>query len=175
MNTIFAVFLLLMIIISIDDFIFYEIKNSHIICLLAISICRWILKNSTGVDLFYTLCIAAIVFVILYFLSIKDLIGGGDVKLAPALILFLGYKESYDFFFITSLIGGMIAVFYILFTKYINILRNIFFKIFSNRVGRFILCSSGNKFSYIEPKSIFRIEIPYGIALCMGALLAEIL
>lgn len=164
-----------MIIISITDLVFYEIKDIHIICLIILSFFKWILRNNSGIDFFYTFCVASVIFVILYFLSIKDFIGGGDVKLAPVLILFLGYKESYDFFFITSLIGGIIAVLYILFTKYINILRNLFFRIFSNKLCSFLLNSFDNKFFYIEYKGIFKIEIPYGIALCLGALFAEVL
>lgn len=175
MDIIFTAFFILMIIISITDFIFYEIKDIHIICLIALSVFKWILKSNPGIDLFYTFCVASVIFVILYFLSVKDFIGGGDVKLAPVLILFLGYKESYDFFFITSLIGGMIAACYILFTKYINILRSFLFKIFSNKLCKFLLNSFDNEFFYIEYKGISKIEIPYGIALCMGAFLSEVL
>jgi len=53
--------------------------------------------------------IAAILFIILALLFALDIMGGGDVKLIPAVALWAGPAHMLDYLFIMALIGGIMA------------------------------------------------------------------
>lgn len=58
----------------------------------------------------YSFAIAIITFLILLSLFAYGYIGGGDVKLIPAVLLWAGPAYSIEFILITTLCGGIVAI-----------------------------------------------------------------
>jgi prepilin peptidase CpaA len=58
----------------------------------------------------YTLIAATAVLVVAFLLFWHGVIGGGDAKLIPAMVLFIGYSDLLDFLFLMSMCGGLLAL-----------------------------------------------------------------
>lgn len=61
-----------------------------------------------------SLCTASIVFLVLAALHAKNALGGGDVKLAAAMAVALPPVEALQFIEATAILGGIVAVIYLL-------------------------------------------------------------
>jgi len=58
----------------------------------------------------YTLAASAALFIATFLLFWRGLLGGGDVKLIGATGLLVGYHDLFEFLFVMSVSGGLIAV-----------------------------------------------------------------
>jgi len=66
---------------------------------------------ATGINaLLWSVALAALVFVALACLHARGWLGGGDVKLSTAIVLGLPPSGCYQFFIVTVLAGGMLAL-----------------------------------------------------------------
>lgn len=178
---IWALFCIILIIISVNDFLFFRIENEYVLSLIALYGIAYLLKIS-GHNFAESAIIATVTFAISVILNHFNLIGGGDVKLLFPLILFADYN------IITFVIGMSISGL-ILSVIYFFIGRNILFlrkKIMSNIDALYKNCNNSVllniallSFHRIDPEEVelsqrvfnsMRQEIPYGIALSCGGL-----
>lgn len=107
----------------------------------------------------YSLAIAVITFLILLLLFAYGFIGGGDVKLIPAVLLWAGPSFSLKFILITTLCGGIVALLTICcryLKSYLSDLKS----------------SENINFSVRESSKLVNNEnnIPYGIGISAGGL-----
>ena len=86
-----------------------RIPNEFIVAILALAALRMALAGDPirGV---YTLGASAAIFVATFLLFWRGLLGGGDVKLIGATGLLIGYNQFFEFLFVTSIAGALIAV-----------------------------------------------------------------
>jgi prepilin peptidase CpaA len=86
-----------------------RIPNELIVAILALAACRIALDGDPRAGL-YTLAAAAGLFVATFLLFWRGLLGGGDVKLIGATALLVGYHNFFEFLFVMSVSGALIAV-----------------------------------------------------------------
>lgn len=174
-----CVFGIVLLIISINDFLFFRIENENVQFLLALYAISCIFGVS-GSNFLFGLTIAVGIFVITWALNQYNLIGGGDVKLLFPLLLFS--ENNLTAFMIGVSISGLILSFiYIVFGRYIFFFRRrvvTWLYIFYKRKKKpallnIVLLSLGR----ITKKAVslkqcvisgLKQEIPYGVALSCG-------
>jgi prepilin peptidase CpaA len=86
-----------------------RIPNEFIVGILALAAFRMALTGTPSSAL-YTLLAAAALFVGTFLLFWRGLLGGGDVKLIGATALLVGYHELFEFLFVMSVAGALIAM-----------------------------------------------------------------
>lgn len=86
-----------------------RIPNEFIVGILALAALRMALTG-TPTSALFTLLAAAALFVGTFLLFWRGLLGGGDVKLIGATALLVGYRELFEFLFVMSVAGALIAV-----------------------------------------------------------------
>ena len=86
-----------------------RIPNEMIVAILALAAFRIALDGDPRAGLF-TLAAAAGLFVSTFLLFWRGLLGGGDVKLIGATALLVGYHNFFEFLFVMSVSGALIAV-----------------------------------------------------------------
>ena len=107
----------------------------------------------------YSFGIAILIFIILATLFAFNLIGGGDVKLIPAVALWAGPALTIKFLLITMICGGLVSLIYIA-IRYFN--KRAFKSKSSENVNYFV-----SESSELEKEEN---NIPYGIAISIGGL-----
>jgi len=171
-----GVFLL---IVSINDFLFFRIENEYVLSLIVLYVLSCVLGIS-GVCFLKGLMAAVLVFVLTFILNQFNCIGGGDVKLFFPVILFSENNLS-DFLIGMSVCGAILSAVFLLFNK------QIFF--FRRKLVRhlYVLYKSNNKhcllnivllsLSRIDKRIValrryefnaMKQEIPYGVAISCG-------
>lgn len=179
---VWIVFIFILLIISLNDFLFFRIEDEAIIFLIGLYVLSCIFGVS-GVHFIFAFKIMIGVFIGTYILNQLNLIGGGDVKLLIPLVLFA--ESNLDKFFIgVSIMGLVLCLFYMAFGKNIFKIRQKIIKNLMKRKNNFKLLNVVLlSFSRINKKKIaseqyikdaFRQEIPYGIALSGGGIFAVI-
>lgn len=171
---------IVLLIVSLNDFLFYRIEDEAVWALVGIYALSCILGIS-GHNFLNGFCIAVGVFIITLIMNQLDLIGGGDVKLLFPLLLF---AESYFNAFLTGVsIGGIILSLTYIFAgrKVCNFRKKIVKKLLRVRKKRkqnlflnFALLSLSridhrSAILTYNAKNIWQQEIPYGVALSCGA------
>jgi len=86
-----------------------RIPNEFIVAILALAALRLALAGDPVAGL-YTLAASGILFVATFLLFWRGLLGGGDVKLIGATGLLVGYHNLFEFLFVMSVSGALIAV-----------------------------------------------------------------
>jgi prepilin peptidase CpaA len=86
-----------------------RIPNEMIVAILALAAFRIAIEGDPRAGL-YTLTAAAALFVATFLLFWRGLLGGGDVKLIGATALLIGYHNFFEFLFVMSVSGALIAV-----------------------------------------------------------------
>jgi prepilin peptidase CpaA len=86
-----------------------RIPNEFIVVLLALAAVRIAVTGNPTAAL-YTLIASAAVFVAGFLLFWRGLLGGGDVKLIGATGLLIGYHDLFEFLFVMSVCGGLVAL-----------------------------------------------------------------
>lgn len=106
----------------------------------------------------YSIGIAFVLFIALAVLFALGLLGGGDVKFIPAVILWAGPTHSLKFLLITALSGGVISMIYLslFYIKSLNATKS------SEKINFSVSMSTVSKNE--ENK------IPYGVAISIGGL-----
>ncbi len=104
----------------------------------------------------YSVGISLVIFLALVALFALGLLGGGDVKFIPAVILWAGPAHSLQFLIITAISGGVISMIYLSFfyVKSLNATK------------------SSEKINFSMPISMIskneENKIPYGVAISIG-------
>jgi prepilin peptidase CpaA len=91
------------------DFRTRRIPNEFIVAILALAALRLALVGDPIAGL-YTLAASCVLFVATFLLFWRGLLGGGDVKLIGATGLLVGYHNLFEFLFVMSVSGALIAV-----------------------------------------------------------------
>jgi prepilin peptidase CpaA len=86
-----------------------RIPNEFIVAILALAALRIALAGDPIAGL-YTLLASGALFVATFLLFWRGLLGGGDVKLIGATGLLVGYHNLFEFLFVMSVSGALIAV-----------------------------------------------------------------
>ena len=86
-----------------------RIPNTLNLTIGALGALRLVLADSP-IDAALTLAAAAVVFAAGVLLFWRGVVGGGDAKLVPAMILLVGYNKALDFLVLMSLCGGALAL-----------------------------------------------------------------
>ena len=184
---IWGIFSVLLLIISLNDFLFFRIEDENILCLIALYIVSC-LFGITGNNILMDLFSASIAFSVAFVMNQLNWIGGGDVKLLFPLVLFAGGNLS-CFILGISVAGLILAIIYLIIPHKINLLRKYIIqklqkstknKNKSRMLSIVLLSLSRMKKSEfvngritarsLSVKSLMKQEIPYGIALSCGGL-----
>lgn len=179
MTTIATIFGIILVIVSINDFLFFRIENEYVLALMLLYIVGC-LSGVLGHNVLYGVVSASIVFAACFVMNQYGLIGGGDVKLFVPLLLFA--EDNIASFFLGMSIGGLIlgVVYYVAHRKIFFFRRKVVLVLCLLKKNRkkmkllnFVLLS----LSRINRKAVafsryrgdaMKQEIPYGIALACG-------
>lgn len=157
----------LLILVCIDDFTYYTISNKHVLGIILL----YIIAFSSGVlieDKFWlTFNYACIFFTIFFIFNQLNYIGGGDVKLIFALILWIGADNVFNFALLVSCISVVITLIYGVAWKYILNLRRYISKIIWSRKTLQFFVQKKRVYTQ-KVDDFFKYEIPYGIPLALG-------
>ncbi len=186
MLIIWCVFLILLIIIGINDFLFFRIEDENVLALLALYIisCFW---GIFGNHLVMSLSIATGIFVLAFIVNQFNLIGGGDVKFLFPLVLF-SENNLANLMLSTSVAGLILALVYLLAREKVNKLRKMIIQkiprnktwllnitlLSLNRIEVSRLVDGKNATAkrrrILSFNSLMKQEIPYGVALSCGGI-----
>ena len=86
-----------------------RIPNEMIVAILVLAAFRIAIDGDPRAGLF-TLAASAALFVSTFLLFWRGLLGGGDVKLIGATALLVGYHDLFEFLFVISVSGALMAV-----------------------------------------------------------------
>jgi prepilin peptidase CpaA len=140
--------------VAISDFRTRRIPNGFIVAILLLAALRMALTGTPSGAL-YTLLASAAVFVATFLLFWRGLLGGGDVKLIGATGLLIGYQNLFEFLFVMSICGALMAI-----------------AIFAgDRLGLPPIARAGTMSAQQRdhPEPADRLTVPYGIAIALAA------
>ena len=175
-----------MIIIGINDFLFFRIEDENIWALLALYVISCFLGIS-GNNLLLSLLIASSVFAVAFIMNQFNWIGGGDVKFLFPLVHF-SENNLADLMLSVSVSGLILALIYLSAREKIDKLRKIIIQkiprnktwllnitlLSLNRIEVSKLVDDKNakpkKRRILSFKSLMKQEIPYGVALSCGGI-----
>jgi prepilin peptidase CpaA len=86
-----------------------RIPNEFIVALLALAAFRIALGREPTAAL-YTLAAGVVLFAATFLLFWRGLLGGGDVKLMTATAFLIGYHDLFQFLFVMSISGALVAL-----------------------------------------------------------------
>ncbi len=87
-----------------------SIPNAYSLAILLCFVPAWIAMPSVFAPLWQHVAAFFIVFIVTYAMFYKGMMGGGDVKLATALSLWIGLRGMIPFIFSMSIVGGVLGV-----------------------------------------------------------------
>ena len=170
-------FAVVLIVIALNDFMFFRIENEYVLFLLLLYVVSYIFGVS-GQNFAEAFGITCITFAICFILNQFNLIGGGDVKLLVPLMLF-AENSMFEFIWGTAIGGLVLALIYIFCGKQLAMFRKRLFIIFSAmkkkkirflRIALLSLYKIKAKSVKLEVGStdILKQEVPYSVALSCG-------
>ncbi|MCR5225481.1 MAG: prepilin peptidase [Alphaproteobacteria bacterium] len=176
---VWALFVVVLIIVSLNDFLFFRIENEYVLSLMILYIVASIF-GILGNNLSETIIVAVCVLLVSIILNYYNLLGGGDVKLLFPLIL-LAENHLFAFLCGTSAGGLVVAVIYFFAGRKLFFFRRKIIlslnNLYKNRNKSILLNFTLLSFHRMKRKDIeldqtvfnsVRQEIPYGIALACG-------
>ncbi|MDR0678041.1 MAG: hypothetical protein LBF44_00720 [Holosporaceae bacterium] len=176
---IWGVFGILLLIISVGDFLFFRIENEYIAALIVLYIISCV-GGVSGNNFCNGLTAAILIFAVTLGLNRFNLIGGGDVKLLFPMTLFS--ESNLSTFLVGVSIGGVVlAIAYLLFSRQIFFMRRKIvgsLYIFNKKQNKSHLLSFALlSLSRIDKRIValrkytfnaMKQEIPYGVAISFG-------
>lgn len=182
---IWLMFVTVLLLISLNDFLFFRIEDEYTLFLLGLYVVSCTLGIS-GHDFWNAVGIFIIIFVAALPLNHRNLIGGGDVKLLLPLLLFTE-GDVLAFLLWTSVGGAILSLFYLLFRRQIFFIRRrMVVRLHATGRNRnkssllnIVLLSLGRVSRKVValkycPTHATRQEVPYGIALSFGGVYVAI-
>lgn len=95
---------------AVIDILTFDISNELNGLIMALAPFWWAANDLTFGQVGWTLIAAGIVFVCLTFAFYLGAMGGGDVKMAPAVLLWFPAGQALDFIVVMSAVGGLVTV-----------------------------------------------------------------
>ena len=176
---VWVLFGIILLIIALNDFLFFRIEDEPVCALFGLYLVSCFC-GILGNDILYTLAVAIAIFLVTLALNHLNLIGGGDVKLIFPLIL-LAEGQLSTFLVGVSFGGVILSLTYVLFGQYIFIFRKKIVtqllnfrkkrkKIFLLNIVLLSLSRISHRSAVLtyHVTSVWRQEIPYGVALAYG-------
>ena len=108
-NVVLGLAIALFAIVAIGDVRTRRIPNALVLGILALAAVRLVFVAAPSTIL-HTVAGGAVVFAATFLLYWRGWLGGGDVKLMTATALVVGYRNLFDFLFVMSLCGALIAI-----------------------------------------------------------------
>ncbi len=96
---------------AIGDMRTFNISNELNTAILAIAPLLWSADDLSWTAVGWTLIAAGATFVVLTGAFMLGVMGGGDVKMAPAVMLWFPASHALDFLFVMSAVGGLVTLF----------------------------------------------------------------
>lgn len=176
-----AIVLILLLIIAVNDFLFFRIEDSVNIAVVSLFGIGWLFGLLHNYSIVSALSVASFCFVVSVVLNYFELLGGGDVKLLFGVGLFISGNPSI-FLYALSISSLIIATAYIYKGKEIEIFRKKMATIVinnkTNRILNKILFPSAYNISEVEFLNFkqnacaLKQEIPYGVILSFSTISA---
>lgn len=166
---VFTAFAVLVALICVDDFIYYRISNRYVVAAIGLYVFGCLFGAVAIAGIINTLFCACACFTLLLAMNHMDCVGGGDVKLIFAMALWVGADRIYQYGLAVTVVGLITIIPYALFPKWINSARNACARLISqDRLIQLLI----TKTRMYHPKNtdFFKLEIPYGIPLALGAI-----
>ena len=174
-----AIVLILLLIIAVNDFLFFRIEDSVNIAVVSLFGIGWLFGLLHNYSIVSALSVASFCFVVSVVLNYFELLGGGDVKLLFGVGLFISGNPSI-FLYALSISSLIIATAYIYKGKEIEIFRKKMATIVinnkTNRILNKILFPSAYNISEVEFLNFkqnacaLKQEIPYGVILSFSTI-----
>lgn len=151
------------------DFLFYRIPNLFILTMLGLFIVMAIC-GQVPFSLPSTFLISGLFLVTSFIFYLLGWCGAGDAKFLFVSSLWAGPSYSLMFLLGVSLIGGILAIFYLLCAPYLDTIRHTFLVLLNSYLSRisFFQRYAAHPFVYAYAKNLRDIKIPYGIAVAGG-------
>ena len=137
--------------VAISDFRTRRIPNGFIVAILLLAALRMAITG-TPTGALYTLLASAAVFVATFLLFWRGLLGGGDVKLLVATGFLIGYHDLFQFLFVMSICGALVALAVVA----------------HNRLG--VAAAAGALEHQEPPEPPARLTVPYGVAISLAGI-----
>jgi prepilin peptidase CpaA len=147
----------LMIVAALTDVASYRIPNWLTGLTAALFFPMALLTQMPLVEFGWHVLAGAVLFVVGYVLFALRVFGGGDAKMMAAAGLWFGTSQSLQFLIMTSLAGGLLAAAIAGWSAFM-----FFWEFHGPKADGFV----ADSFKKIRPK------LPYGFAICVGAILA---
>lgn len=163
------------VLIGVYDFSFYRIPNSLLAALLVIyGFSAPFLMNIN--DLVSSLIVFAIALFLGLALFASKVIGGGDAKYLAVIALWAGFPGVIQFLFFTAMIGGLLAVLYLLLRDYMGRASDCVWSFFQKfeeylPVLQYVWIGSGVGPEKGKRDNISARVVPYGVAIAAGAII----
>jgi prepilin peptidase CpaA len=128
-----------------------------------------------GHALLNSLILFAIILLLSFVLFYFKIIGGGDAKYISVTSLWVGPHEIINYLFLVSLVGGGLAIIYLLLRDHISRLSDWAWTRFQNAEKRYpylqsLWIGSGAGSELGKRENIDSRSIPYGVAIAIGAI-----
>ena len=180
-----AIVLILLLIVAINDFLFFRIEDSVNIALVVLFGIGWLFGCLPHYSIISAISVASFCFIISVILNYFELLGGGDVKLLFGIGLFISNNPSV-FLYALSIFSLIIATAYIAKGDWIEIFRQKMANLALNQKNRHtvngllhkIIFPSAYNITEIEFQSFkqascaLKQEIPYGVILSFSTIFA---
>lgn len=167
---------ILLILIAINDILFYRIEDELIVALLCTFLVFACWRDPNNVSL-YPLLYAVIFFFIGAVCNAFGMIGGGDVKMMSALLLF--DPDMTELIFVMSISGLVVGAIYYFFGRYISRIRSLLLlSVFSKKECSILYKMLFPSLLYLNREDVaaddtrsLQMKIPYGVVISVGNLL----
>lgn len=169
------IFIILNVLIGLYDFSFYRIPNSLLIGLLVLYgiTAPFTLGFS---EIINSLIVFIVVLVICMVFFLSKIFGAGDAKYFSVIALWMGYPDVIPFIIYTSLVGGAVALLYLIAQRHMEWLSDVVWNLIQTLEKRIPFFQALWLWSGVGPekgkrKQIKQKVIPYGIAIAIGAII----
>ncbi|MBS0272573.1 MAG: prepilin peptidase [Proteobacteria bacterium] len=169
------IYIIINVLIGIYDFSFYRIPNSLLALLLILYGLFAPFLLSTN-DLVNSLIVFVLTLAIGLALFAAKLIGAGDAKYVSVIALWAGFPGVLQFLFFTTMIGGILAVLFLLLRDHIGRFSDYIWSNFQKAekhipILQYVWVGSGVGPERGERDNISSKVIPYGVAIAAGAII----
>lgn len=151
------------------DFLFYRIPNLFVLVMLGLFMIMAI-GGQVPFSLSSTFLVSGLFLGVSFIFYLLGWCGAGDAKFLVVSSLWVGPSYSLLFLLAVSLIGGALAVFYLLGAPYLDMIRHTLLTVLSRYISKvsFFQQYAARPFIYANAPTFKEIKIPYGIAVAGG-------